>query len=238
MQDIFKDVRFLILLALYQTVLPNIREWDISILFGYPVPKESDGLSLTNILFLPAWLFLVLSEVAKILILLCQQTWTWKKRILAGISSILYPAYLYQKEADLANELHHLLGQNKSDKVRSDIVEVEEKKRSSAVMKSHLRSAENSLEHMPLILISISLLIHSGHTREAIGDNVTFIAVSTLISGLSLIRGQVRGDTSTELIQYFHAHNLSDVLGRELKERCHWHCGPMYSRGILHRGYI
>ena len=79
LQDIFKDVRFLILLALYQTVLPNIREWDLSILFGYPVPKEGDDLSLTNILFLPAWLCLVLSEVAKILTLLCQQSWTWKK---------------------------------------------------------------------------------------------------------------------------------------------------------------
>ena len=130
------------------------------------------------------------------------------KRIMAGVSSILYPAYLYQKDADLANELHHLLGEKESDKVRSEIVEVEEKKRSSAVMKSHLRSAENSLEHMPLILISISLLIHSGHTREAIGDNVTFIAVSTLISGLSLIRGQVRVDASSGSIQYFHGFML------------------------------
>ena len=121
---------------------------------------------------------------------------------MAGISSILYPAYLYQKDADLANELHHLLGEKESDNVRSEIVEVEEKKRSSAVMKSHLRSAENSLEHMPLVLISISLLVHSGHTREANGDNVTFIAVSTLISGLSLIRGQVRGGASAGSIQY------------------------------------
>ena len=79
MQDIFKDVRFLILLVLYQTVLFNIREWDIVILFGYPIPEEDAGLSLTNILLLPAWLSLVLSEVAKILILICQQSWTWRK---------------------------------------------------------------------------------------------------------------------------------------------------------------
>ena len=79
LQDIFKDVRFLILLVLYQTVLFNIREWDIVILFGYPIPEEDAGLSLTNILLLPAWLSLVLSEVAKILILLCQKSWTWRK---------------------------------------------------------------------------------------------------------------------------------------------------------------
>ena len=57
------------------------------------------------------------------------------KRIVAGVSSIFYPAYLYQKDADLANELHHLLGEKESDRVRSDIVDVKERKRSSAVIK-------------------------------------------------------------------------------------------------------
>ena len=80
MQDIFKDVRFLILLALYQMVLLNIRDWDVLILLGYAIPEEDAGLSLTNILLLPAWLLsLVLSEVAKIIILMCQQSWPWGK---------------------------------------------------------------------------------------------------------------------------------------------------------------
>ena len=136
------------------------------------------------------------------------------KRIVAGVSSIFYPAYLYQKDADLANELHHLLGEKESDRVRSEIVDEEERKRSIAVIKSHLRSAENSLEHMPLIVISISLLVHSGHTRELIGDNVTFIAVSTLISGLSLIRGQVRiCPIFPWIYALFMNHDISDVLG-------------------------
>ena len=60
-------------------VLFNIREWDVLILLGYAIPEEDAGLSVTNILLLPAWLSLVLSEGEKIIILMCQQSWPWGK---------------------------------------------------------------------------------------------------------------------------------------------------------------
>ena len=85
-----------------------------------------------------------------------------------------------------------MLGQEASDSSDAEILRVVERKWGNTVIKSHLRSTENSLEHLPQILISVSLLIHSGHNRMLIGDNVTFMVGSTLISALSLIRGQVR----------------------------------------------
>ena len=96
--------------------------------------------------------------------------------------------------------MHHLLGQEATKSSDSDILNVVERKQRSAVIKSHLRSAENTLEHLPQIVISVSLLIHSGHTRMLIGDNVTFMVGSTLISALSLIRGQV-GITSSRFLK-------------------------------------
>ena len=89
-----------------------------------------------------------------------------------------------------------MLGLEASESSDADILKVVERKWENDVIKSHLRSAENSLEHLPQIMISVSLLIHSGHTRMLIGDNVTFMVGSTLISALSLIRGQV-GITSS-----------------------------------------
>ena len=89
-----------------------------------------------------------------------------------------------------------MLGQEASDSSDAEILKVVERKWENNVIKSHLRSAENSLEHLPQIMISISLLIHSGHTRTLIGDNITFMVGSTLISALSLIRGQVSATLS------------------------------------------
>ena len=100
-QDFFKDLRFLALIALllqHGEHWIGFSVWDLAILFGYAKP-EGGGLSPTNILFMPLWVSLVASEAAKILTLLCQQSWTWRKRTLASLSSVLYPAYLYQKES-------------------------------------------------------------------------------------------------------------------------------------------
>ena len=91
---------------------------------------------------------------------------------------------------ELEEKKHNLLGQKTTDGTNSEIMGLEEKMRNNAVIKSDIRSAENSLEHLPQIVISVSLLIHSGHTRIILGDNVYFIAFSAMFSALSLIRGQ------------------------------------------------
>ena len=164
-------------------------DWDVSILFGFPQP-EKGGISLTNILFLPAWLSLVVSEVAKVCTLLCQRSWSWSARILAGLSSIFLPALIHQEEFALEMEKHDLLRRRKATEANSDILKIEGKSRNNAALKTHLRSVENCFEHLPQLVISVSLLIHSGHTRIILGDNVNFIVVSAVISALSLIRGQ------------------------------------------------
>ena len=61
------------------------------------------------------------------------------KRILASLSSVLVPAALYQKEADLEEEMHDLLGKKASDSANSEIMKVEEERRNNADIKSHLR---------------------------------------------------------------------------------------------------
>ena len=58
-----------------------------------------------------------------------------------------------------------MLGLEASDSSDAEMLKVVERKWENNVIKSHLRSAENSLEHLLQIMISISLLIHSGHTR-------------------------------------------------------------------------
>ena len=170
--------------------LIGFNDWDVAILFGFPRP-EKGGVSLTNILFLPAWLSLVLSEVAKVCTLLCQSAWSWSARILAGLSSIFLPALIHQEELALEMEKHDLLSQRKSTEAKLDMLRIEGKSRDNAALKTHLRSVENCFEHLPQLVISLSVFrTHSGRTRKILGDNVNFILVSAVISALSLIRGQ------------------------------------------------
>ena len=122
--------------------------------------------------------------------------------------------------------MHHMLGLEASESSDADILKVVKRKWENDVIKSHLRSAENSLEHLPQIMISVSLLIHSGHSRTLIGDNITFMVGSTLISALSLIRGQV----STTLSKKNSPFDLCD----EQTFRCLWSgaqkTGPLESQ--------
>ena len=72
---------------------------------------------------------------------------------------------------------------------------VEEAIRVNSALKSHLRSAENALEHLPLFVIGnffTAWNTDSGQSaRETLlGDEELFIVVSVVISALSAIRGQ------------------------------------------------
>ena len=146
-------------------------------------------------MFLPAWTCLIASELWKMFTLLSHQNWNLSTRLTASISSLFVPGYLLHQQQQLKIKTHGLL-HIQDQQTEHELLQVQERNRQNLVLRNHLRSVENSLEHLPLFVIGNFFLVwnqdQSGEEASDIllGDEELFIAASVAISALSAFRGQ------------------------------------------------
>ena len=88
--------------------------------------------------------------------------------------------------------MEHLVEDQRTEQ---ELIQAQERSRLNLVVRNHLRSVENSLEHLPLFVVGNFYLVwntESGQNASDIllGDEQLFIAASVAISALSAFRGQ------------------------------------------------
>ena len=107
---------------------------------------------------------------------------------MAGFSSLFIPGFLLHQEQQLKIKAHNQENEH-------ELLQLQERKQQNLVLRNHLRSVENSLEHLPLFVIGNFFLVWNTVDGEEasdilLGEEELFIAASVTISALSAIRGQ------------------------------------------------
>ena len=168
---------------------------------------------LLNIIFFPVWFSLFASEVVKIITIVCCTSWTWQKKLMSSISGPLLPGILLYKRNKMEVKKHELLKLSSNVDHCTNIeqaMEVQKQDEEYSMLQGHIRSVENTMEHLPQLVIAINLLIRVSYNSslkqyylDLLGGDLNFIIISAFISTFSLIFGQGQCQIIAKLC-FFH----------------------------------
>ena len=193
---------------------------------------------LFNIIFFPVWFSLFASEVAKIITIVCYTSWTWQKKLLSSISGPLLPGILLYKRQKIEVKRQELLNLSSHVDTGTKVkqaMEIQAQHEEYSMLQGQIRSVENTMEHLPQLVIAINLLIRVSYNSglekyylDLLGGDLNFIIISAIISTFSLIFGQgqyhikaklcffsdnlVWARTLIVLLNFLHYQNLSGTF--------------------------
>ena len=149
-----------------------------------------------NIIFFPVWFSIFSTELAKLITIACYKGWKWQKKMRVAMSSILLHGILIHRQQDIQMRMHDL-PQLSTDCTAEKYKDLQRKCQENTTLQRLLRSVENSMEHLPQLVIATNLLANISYSPklrkfylDLLGGDLNFIVFSAVISAFSLIVGQ------------------------------------------------
>ena len=159
---------------------------------------------LLNIIFFPVWFSILNTEVSKLIVILRYKGWEWRKKICAAMSGSLIHGFLFHQQKHIDMRKQELL-QLSTGGADEKLMDLQRKDEENTRLQSLLRSVENSMEHLPQLVIALNLLAKISYSPnlgeyylKLLGGDLNFIVFSAIVSASSLIVGQVRTGQSLE----------------------------------------
>ena len=150
-----------------------------------------------NIIFFPVWFSIFNTEMAKLITIACYKGWKWQKKMRAAMSGILLHGVLIHRQQEIRKRMHEV-HQLSTDCIEEKYKDLQRKCQENSTLQSILRSVENSMEHLPQLVIATNLLANISYSPklrkfylDLLGGDLNFIVFSAVISAFSLIVGQV-----------------------------------------------
>ena len=161
------------------------------------VAKDHLTGALLNIIFFPVWFSIFNTEMAKLITIACYKGWKVQKKMRVAMSGILLHGILIHRQQEIQTRMHEVL-QLPTDCTVEKYNDLQRKCRENTTLQSLLRSVENSMEHLPQLVIATNLLANISYSPklrkfylDLLGGDLNFIVLSAVISAFSLIVGQV-----------------------------------------------